>query len=403
MPAGHLRDLPEVTFACTALVAVPRLAEHGGMRLKSVLLPLNIAAIVTVAAIAATLVGLPPSHWPLAYGLLLAFAVLMLLSDLLPAAPRAVHNTALVLMAVITLFLLWQYPRSGALPILSVIWAAMIASAWGPRRAAPALLAANLVAWWILHDAGYRSALMSVVLLACFQLFAVLTVHYARSAEASRDALALVNADLLATRALLADATRDAERLRMARELHDVAGHNLTALRLNLRALAADPALAQRGELRTAQAAAAQLMDDIRGVVNALRDARGLDIATALQALAAPLPRPRLQLDIDNDVRIDDVAIAETLLRTVQEALTNAARHGDAATVQVRLLRGDDGLHLRIQDDARGHRAQAPLREGNGLSGMRERIAALGGTVGFSREGGGLRIEARLPLAGAGA
>ena len=74
------------------------------MRLKSVLLPLNIAAIVTVAAIAATLVGLPPSHWPLAYGLLLAFAVLMLLSDLLPAAPRAVHNTALVLMAVITLF-----------------------------------------------------------------------------------------------------------------------------------------------------------------------------------------------------------------------------------------------------------------------------------------------------------
>lgn len=402
MPAGHLRDLPEVTFACTALVAVPRLAEHGGMRLKSVLLPLNIAAIVTVAAIAATLVGLPPSHWPLAYGLLLAFAVLMLLSDLLPAAPRAVHNTALVLMAVITLFLLWQYPRSGALPILSVIWAAMIASAWGPRRAAPALLAANLVAWWILHDAGYRSALMSVVLLACFQLFAVLTVHYARSAEASRDALALVNADLLATRALLADATRDAERLRMARELHDVAGHNLTALRLNLRALAADPALAQRGELRTAQAAAAQLMDDIRGVVNALRDARGLDIATALQALAAPLPRPRLQLDIDNDVRIDDVAIAETLLRTVQEALTNAARHGDAATVQVRLLRGDDGLHLRIQDDARGHRAQAPLREGNGLSGMRERIAALGGRVAIARDGGGVRIDAVLP-AGASA
>ena len=401
MPAGHLRDLPEVTFACTALVAVPRLAEHGGMRLKSVLLPLNIAAIVTVAAIAATLVGLPPSHWPLAYGLLLAFAVLMLLSDLLPAAPRAVHNAALVLMAVITLFLLWQYPRSGALPILSVIWAAMIASAWGPRRAAPALLAANLVAWWILHDAGYRSALMSVVLLACFQLFAVLTVHYARSAEASRDALALVNADLLATRALLADATRDAERLRMARELHDVAGHNLTALRLNLRALAADPALAPRTELQTAQDAAARLMGDIRGVVHALRDARGLDIGTALQALAAPLPRPRLHLEIDPDVHITDAAVAEVLLRSTQEALTNAARHGDAGTVHLRLSQDESGLHLRIHDDARATRASAPLREGNGLTGMRERVAALGGSIGITRSGGGLRIEATLPHSGA--
>ena len=367
------------------------------MRLTPLLQPLNIAAIVTVAAIGATLAALPPAHWPVVYGLLLAFGVLMLLPDLVPAAPRWAQHAALVAMGAIALLLLWQFPRAGSLPILSVIWAAMIASHWPPRVFVAALLATNLMTWWILHDAGFRSPLMSVVLFACFQLFAVLTVHYARSAEASRDALALVNADLLATRALLADATRDAERLRMARELHDVAGHNLTALRLNLRALAADPALAQRGELRTAQAAAAQLMDDIRGVVNALRDARGLDIATALQALAAPLPRPRLQLDIDNDVRIEDVAIAETLLRTVQEALTNAARHGDAATVQVRLLRGDDGLHLRIQDDARGHRAQAPLREGNGLTGMRERIAALGGRVAIARDGGGVRIDAVLP------
>ena len=365
------------------------------MRLKSVLLPLNIAAIVTVAAIAATLVGLPPSHWPLAYGLLLAFAVLMLLSDLLPAAPRAVHNTALVLMAVITLFLLWQYPRSGALPILSVIWAAMIASAWGPRRAAPALLAANLVAWWILHDAGYRSALMAVVLLACFQLFAVLTVHYARSAEASRDALALVNADLLATRALLADATRDAERLRMARELHDVAGHNLTALRLNLRALAADPALAGRADVALAERLAGELMGDIRQVVQSLRDDRGLDLATALRALAAPFPRPSLHLTIAPGVRITDPAVAETVLRLAQEALTNSARHAGAERVWLRIDHGEDGLRIEIHDDGQ---CGADLREGNGIAGMRERLAALDGALMVGRtERGGLRLLARLP------
>ena len=373
------------------------------MRLTPLLQPLNIAAIVTVAAIGATLAALPPAHWPVVYGLLLAFGVLMLLPDLVPAAPRWAQHAALVAMGAIALLLLWQFPRAGSLPILSVIWAAMIASHWPPRAFVAALLATNLVAWWILHDAGFRSPLMSVVLFACFQLFAVLTVHYARSAEASRDALALVNADLLATRALLADATRDAERLRMARELHDVAGHNLTALTLNLRALAADPALATREELRTAQAAAARLMGDIRSVVHALRESRGLDIATALQALAAPLPRPRLQLDVDEAVRIEDAATADALLRTVQEALTNAARHGNAGILHVQLRRHADALQLQIHDDAPAVRTSEPLREGNGLTGMRERIAALGGTVWFSREGGGLRIEARLPLAGAGA
>lgn len=398
MPAGHLRDLPEVTFFHARLVAGGRSTEHGGMRWKSLLMPLNIAAILTVAAVGATLSGLPPAHWPMVYGLLLAFGVLMLLADLAPSAPRWTHHAALVAMAAIALFLLWRFPRSGALPILSVIWAAMISSSWPPRVVTGALLAANLVAWWILHEGGYRSAVMSVVLVACFQLFAVLTVHYARSAERSRDALALVNADLLATRALLADATRDAERLRMARELHDVAGHNLTALRLNLRALADDPALAARSELQTAQAAAAQLMGDIRGVVQALRDARGLDIATALQALAAPLPRPRLALEIEDDVRIDNAATAETMLRTVQEALTNAARHGQAQTLRVRLQARGDTLHLTIDDDAcDAARDGSPLREGNGLTGMRERIAALGGRIDIARRGGGVRIDAELP------
>ncbi len=398
MPTGHLCDLPEVTFCRGPLVAGRGLTEHGRMRLKSLLQPLNLAAIVTVVAVGATLSGLPTAHWPLVYGLLSVFAVLMLLADLAPRAPRWVHHAALAAMGAMALFLLWQFPRAGALPILSVIWAAMLSSSWRPRAVAAALVAANLLAWWILHDAGYRSALMSVVLVACFQLFAVLTIHYARSAERSRDALALVNADLLATRALLADATRDAERLRVARELHDVAGHSLTALTLNLRALAADPALAPREELRTAQAAAARLMGDIRGVVHALRDARGLDIATALQALAAPLPRPRLALEMEDDVRIDNAATAETMLRTVQEALTNAARHGQAQTLRVRLQARGDTLHLTIDDDAcDAARDGSPLREGNGLTGMRERIAALGGRIDIARRGGGVRIAAELP------
>src|SRR3546814_3872644 len=80
-------------------------------------------------------------------------------------------------------------------------------------------------------------------------------------------------------------------------------------------------------------------LGDLRGVVQALRDARGLDLATALRALAAPLPRPALRLEIDDDVQVTDPGVAEAILRLVQEALTNSARHADADVVHVRLAR----------------------------------------------------------------
>src|SRR3546814_18563567 len=79
------------------------------------------------------------------------------------------------------------------------------------------------------------------------------------------------------------DAARDAERVRVARELHDVAGHKLTALTLNLRALAADPQLGAREEVPVSQQLARELLGDLRGVVQALRDPRGPDLAPALQ------------------------------------------------------------------------------------------------------------------------
>ena len=83
------------------------------------------------------------------------------------------------------------------------------------------------------------------------------------------------------------------------------------------------------------------------------------------------------------------------MLRTVQEALTNAARHGHAATLDVRLRRDGTWLWVEIEDDGR---ASLPLREGHGLTGMRERIDARGGRLRIARGSrGGVRIEAGVP------
>ena len=120
----------------------------------------------------------------------------------------------------------------------------------------------------ILRAKGHDYAVMVVLIYAGFEMFAGVTVHASRSAEEARDRLARVNADLLATRSLLADASRDAERMRLARELHDVLGHKLTAMRINLRALAGEPGASD--SLKLCEQLSAELQDDVRGVVQAL-------------------------------------------------------------------------------------------------------------------------------------
>src|SRR3546814_9600105 len=84
--------------------------------------------------------------------------------------------------------------------------------------------------------------------------------------------------------------------------------------------------------------------------------------------LAAPLPRPALRLEIDDDVQVTDPGVAEAILRLVQEALTNSARHADADVVHVRLARDGEAIPARIEDDGRLRGAGS---EGNGLAGTR--------------------------------
>ena len=144
-----------------------------------------------------------------------------------------------------------------------------------------------------------------------------------------------------------------------------------------------------------AQQLSSELLDDIRNVVQALRDSRGLDMQTALRALAAPMPRPLLKLDIDEQVRVSDPLVAETILRIVQEAMTNTARHSDAETLSVALYHRGDEILLDIHDDGR---LRGPLREGNGLAGMRERVIAADGKLQLGQAAnGGLYLQVSLP------
>jgi signal transduction histidine kinase len=357
--------------------------------------PLPLAGLVTILTVGYSLRFAAPANRGAAMVALAAFLGLFVLLQVLPQRSRRAQDLVLLAMPPVILLLSRLSSEVGASQVLLVIWAACMFTTWPVRVAVFAALLANAAFYAVLLDAGYRDPAPMVLINMGFQALAAICVHYALSAEQSRDSLARVNADLLATRALLADSARDAERLRVARELHDVAGHKLTAMRLNLRALATDPALGARSAVMVAERRSGELLADIRQVVQSLRDDRGLDLATALRALAAPFPRPSLHLTIAPGVRVTDPVIAETVLRLAQEALTNAARHAGAERVWLRIENGESCLRIDIHDDGQCGTA---IREGNGIAGMRERLSVLDGSLEIGRTPrGGLQLSARLP------
>jgi signal transduction histidine kinase len=363
--------------------------------MRALLQPLNLAALLTWSAVALSTRVATPAHTPWVWLLLVAFLVAML-ADGLPRVRRSRFSWApMAVEALTALGVCALSVDAGAAPVLLVILAAQLSMTCGLRVAVGVVALLDLALFMLLLRADHPQPVMATAVYAGFQGFAMVIGHANRVAEDARDALARVNADLLATRALLADSARDAERLRVARELHDVAGHTLTALNLNLRVLASDRVLAARAELALSQRLASDLMGQIRDVVHALRDTRGLDLGTALRALAAPMPALRIDLSIDDDVLVHDLATADVVLRMVQEALTNAVRHADARTLRVVIAQGDQVLRVSIEDDGS---LRGTLREGNGLTGMRERVESLGGRVEYAVTArGGLCIEAGLP------
>lgn len=289
--------------------------------------------------------------------------------------------------------------RNGGPAVLLIIVAAQVVAMWPRGQAITIMLIANglLLANWML-GISFSSALLALLPMIGFQTFAALTVHYAMTAEQARVELAHTHAQLLATQKLLEDSARSGERLRLSRELHDVAGHKLTALKLNLRLLQRDPVLADRDEVRIAATLADELLQDIRAVVSELRKHDGIDLAAAISTLTEQIPGTKFRVDIDPALRVTDIDRAEILLRCAQEGITNALRHGRAHTIDVRCREVAGRIELSVSNDG------PPLKPapfGNGLTGMRERLAAAGGELSLQpRTQGGAQLLAAIPAHG---
>jgi signal transduction histidine kinase len=231
-----------------------------------------------------------------------------------------------------------------------------------------------------------------------FQVLGLFSCFLTAREAAARADLARANRELHATRELLANTSRLAERERISRDLHDTLGHHLTALSLNLEAASHMTSPSARAQIQRAQDVTRSLLGDVRHVVSELRGEDPILLRDTLRAFVDGIEEPRIHLAMPNDLVIDDPAMANAILRCVQEIVTNAIRHAHASNLSIELARADGLIELRARDDGRGARE---IRPGHGLAGMRERVELIGGRLAFhSAPGDGFTLTAEIPMAG---
>jgi signal transduction histidine kinase len=201
------------------------------------------------------------------------------------------------------------------------------------------------------------------------------------------------------------------DRLRVARDLHDVIGHNISLINvqasMGLDLMDSQPEQA-RAALSAIKSASKDALEELRTMLMTLRrdddvaprsPAPGLDRLPELIELttAAGLS---VEVEVAGQAPPLPAAVQLAAYRIIQESLTNVARHAGRARVTVRVTYDDTSIHVEIDDDGKAPSGEGPATgTGSGITGMKERAAALGGelSAGF-RRGGGFRVSARLPV-----
>jgi signal transduction histidine kinase len=367
-------------------------------------------------------------------GLVVALAGVVVVVGTRQAAPwtggaRALDPWAYALMAAAVAALaarrVWPLATLVVTVALSV---AYLAAGYpvGPFFLAPAIAMYSLAARWPVRGSLVAVAVGVVALLAGHTLGLVdaggdvLLAQTAQGAPWAAGWLGLPWAIGTVVRLGREGATRDREeearrrayeeRLRVARDVHDVVGHGLAVI--NMQAGVALHVLGKRPDqaevaLQAIKTASKDALDELRATLAVFRQpdeagpprrpTPGLDQLESLTADMADSGLP-IELLVTGERTCLSGAVDLAAYRIVQESLTNVLRHAGKATATVRVTHELDTLDLEITDDGRGRGPRGDGQVGQGLTGMRERAAAVGGTLEAGpREGGGFRVHARLP------
>jgi signal transduction histidine kinase len=302
----------------------------------------------------------------------------------------------LAAQALAALALVWIYPSFIVTCLLVVVtWQFALLTQFSVALSATLAL---VIALGAIKCNGETNTMALIVAVSCggFQLFAACAAQLLRSEIAARDKLASANAELRAAQALLGESARMGERLRIARDLHDVMGHSLTSLTIHLDVASRLTTGPGAEHLSCARAVSGELLEQVRAVVGRSR-VPPIDLRTTLQALANSVNGLSVRVILPDDLAVLDPARADTILRCAQEAITNTLRHAGARELVIEVQDNGSGVVVVARDDGRGGKFVI----GHGLLGMRERFEMFGGSLSIaSQEGEGFSIRGIIPRVG---
>lgn len=308
-------------------------------------------------------------------------------------------NFVLLMVLTTAAVAVGYFTQTGLSAMLLLVMAGVLPWILSLRAAVAWLLLAHIPlvpSFMARDDFSFWEALFQSTFYVGFSAFVLVTAYVARQQAQARDEQRRLNAELRATRMLLAESARVNERTRISRELHDLLGHHLTALSLNLEVAGHMTEGRALEHVKQAHTLAKLLLTDVREVVSQLREGDAIDLGGALLLLTERVPALAIHMDIEEPLTLDDAERAHVLLRCTQEIITNAVRHAGARNLWIHCRRDGGQIVINAHDDGRG--ADVVIA-GNGLRGMRERLRQHGGNMTIeSRAGGGFRLCLQLPV-----
>lgn len=351
--------------------------------------------VVSVAVAAPVLFGLaepvlPRPWWVVIFILFLVSLVAATAAQ--TSAPLRYSSFSVTVVAAWAVVL--SAPSMGLLLILLVVTAATSVYIV-PLRAGLILVALNTAVVAAVTIPSAPDLVESIILIGFYlliQLASMLSTATLTREQRMRRELTEAHVELQSASILLSESARTAERMRISRELHDLIGHQLTVLTLELETARHLDVDGSREHLDRADRVARDLLRDVRTTVGQLRT-EAPDLQRALQKLADAAPGLQVSLDVAPRVRVDEEQSA-TLVRATQEIVTNTLRHGEASGLWIEITADADAIVLHSRDDGIGVRE---VVLGNGLRGLHERFAELGGDIAVDGHDG-FRVTARMPI-----
>ena len=381
------------------------------------LVDIALALFVTVIQVLGGMVSLPvePDSTPIsaiAYALLVVSGVAVVARRRYPTAVFAITGAARLI------YFAFDFPDR--MSYLGLFLALYTLAAYGDGQRSLRIAAAGIsvlsVGWLI---AGADVEPLSAIGWVFFRIGAAIISTMLGEAARSRR----VGAAAAQERAELAERSRDeeararvdAERLRIAREVHDTVAHAIAVI--NVQAGVSVHVLDKRPEqardaLRTIEQTSSRVLHEMRTILGVLRNGDDREPHPGLDGIPELTEKARAAgLDIEMaaaaEVPAVPSAVGTAAYRIMQESITNVIRHAGPTRVRVAVETEDDSLRIRVIDDGRRTPETTPGRNGDtggrGIIGMRERCQLLGGELhARPRTDGGFEVTARLPLAPAG-